>query len=211
MHVLMLSDAGFLCWVTAVQVASVSLLGFILSRSIGSYLDKKGTNRADAEDIAKLTKLSEQVLHEFRLDAESVAQRNREILEQLSHRNQLKMAALEKRLEVHQQAYTLWYEMFAKRFTKQEAIEVSVRAQEWWFKNSLYMTPDARQLFSQATNIVRELDDLSKREPNAQNAAALRSDNDLLRKAREAIIRGVELPSLGEDELEPNANAGGHV
>src|SRR5262249_2999875 len=58
------------------------------------------------EDIAKITREVEQVKHEYARRLESLAHQNRLVLEQGSRRHQLRMAALDRRLEVHQQAYT---------------------------------------------------------------------------------------------------------
>ena len=67
----------------------------------GSYLKKKGENLATKEDIGGITKKIEAIRSEYNAQLES----HKASLE-LS--NQLKLAALDKRLQKHQEAYTLW-------------------------------------------------------------------------------------------------------
>ena len=193
-----LSDTELLTSIGVVQVAATAVLGLALKGFVRAYVEKKGANRADVEDLPRLTRLTEEVLQKFRDQSEEQAHRNREILERLSHRHDLRMAALEKRLAVHQEAYTLWYEMYAARHDRAAAGVASEKAQRWWLANSLYLSKDARHLFSLATNVVRDIAGMIERH---EPASEIRQDNDVLRKARDAIISGVELPSLNDDEL----------
>ncbi|MFZ0052673.1 MAG: hypothetical protein WAK96_12940, partial [Desulfobaccales bacterium] len=60
-----------------------------------SYASEKGRNLATKEDISEITKKIEEIKHQYNL-----------MIEQIKGRHQLRLAALEKRLEIHQQAYS---------------------------------------------------------------------------------------------------------
>src|SRR5678815_1180350 len=127
-----------LAWLAKLGGMQVLLLGgfwVLIKKYVDAYVDKKASNRADFEDVPILTRKTEEILQAFRDQSETLAQRNREILERLGQRHELRMVALEKRLAVHQEAYTLWYEMYANRHTKAAAVASSIKAQDWWLKN----------------------------------------------------------------------------
>jgi hypothetical protein len=72
-------------------------------------------------------------------------------LKSVDYEHQLRLAALERRLGVHQEAYTLWWDLQRKMFGA-EAWDGAFACQEWWIKNNLYLnlTPDVRQAFRDA-------------------------------------------------------------
>src|SRR5438445_12492320 len=81
---------------------------------LGAYLRRKGQNFADKEDIKKLTEIVENVRSQHAERLENLAHTNREALEYGSREHQSRLAALDRRLETHQQAFTLWQKlMFA--------------------------------------------------------------------------------------------------
>jgi hypothetical protein len=71
---------------------------------LGSYLRKKGENAATKEDVAVITKSIEGVRVQYNEQLESYKA-------SLQLSNQLKLAALDKRLQKHQEAYTLWLKL----------------------------------------------------------------------------------------------------
>ena len=74
--------------------------GAFLGKYLPSYLSEKGKNLATKEDIAEITREVERVKSESRERLEG-------ILEHLRYRNQLRLAALDRRLQAHQEAYAL--------------------------------------------------------------------------------------------------------
>jgi hypothetical protein len=110
----------------------------------------------------------------------------------------MRLAALDKRLEVHQEAYTLCLNMKAN-LAKDGLVDMVQEGQEWWKKNCLYLSADARAAFQLAcrramehkeaydTHDVQYLDDLK----------AARAD---FLRAVETIASGVGLPPLHESE-----------
>lgn len=81
--------------------------GFFLSKILhlfaAGYASEKGKNLATREDIEILTKLVEDVRHKFATD-----------LEEQKAANQLRLAALDRRLQAHQEAFTLWRKLFSR-------------------------------------------------------------------------------------------------
>lgn len=76
------------------------VIGLLVRRYCSSYLDKKGENLATKEDIAAITREVERVRLVYSAE-----------LEQIKARHQLRPAALDRRLAVHQEAFTLWREL----------------------------------------------------------------------------------------------------
>jgi hypothetical protein len=114
-------------------------VGYLLVKHFASsYLGQKGKNLADKEDIAALTQ-----------QVEEVKRQHSELLEAVKVRNQLRMAAIDRRLQAHQDAFTMLRELV--RHAHGPEIGKQVKAcQEWWEKNCLYLEPQAREAFSDA-------------------------------------------------------------
>jgi hypothetical protein len=111
-------------------------------------------------------------------------------------RNQLRLAAIERRLEVHQQAYVLWAEMMSSVHDR-EIHDVVARCQDFWKANCLYLEPVSRRAFKECystasiyANCIRdhESPDRVQKEWKSMNGLG------------EVLARGVNLPSIGELE-----------
>src|SRR5581483_12277242 len=73
-----------------------------------AYMSEKGKNLATKEDVADITQKVEEVKSFYASQLQDLQHKNDLLLEQLRSRQQLRMAALEKRLQAHQDAYMLW-------------------------------------------------------------------------------------------------------
>ena len=71
-------------------------------------------------------------------------------LEEHAHENKLRLAALEKRLEAHQHAYTLWRKL-GNSIHEGTLESVYFECEEWWDQNCLYLSPEARGAFRDAS------------------------------------------------------------
>ena len=176
-------------------VLTLLLLGMaiLLCRSFfPAYMSEKGKNLATKEDIAKITDEVEKVKHGYDL-----------LLHQLQSRQQLRMAALEKRLQVHQEAYTLWRKL-RSNVSSPNLDSIVLECQQWWESNCLYLDPDARATFARAYSAAAfhgELLEQGRNAPPGTIPGAMISENfEIINKAGEAIVKGVELPTLGELE-----------
>jgi len=188
-EVLVSTFATFSKWngrVVDTQAMLLLLLGgvvILVWRSFFSgYGSQKGKNLATKEDIDAITDKIENVKLLY-------AKQHGEFLEGLRSKQQLRMAALEKRLEAHQQAFTFWRKLMFEANSR--AVITTVNdCQEWWERNCLYLSSDARAAFRQAYFAA------------ADHPSFLAGTGGAIRKAGEAIVSGVELSTLGEREAE---------
>jgi hypothetical protein len=99
------------------------------------YLSKKAENLATREDIAAIT-------HEI----EGVRTQYAVLIEESKAKHQLRLAAIDRRLQAHQEAFSLWRELMSGTHT-QEIGKVVLKCQDWWEKNCLYLEPKVREAF----------------------------------------------------------------
>lgn len=112
---------------------------FLLLRFyLPGYLGEKGKNLATKEDIGQITKI-----------VEDVKLQNGVLLEDLKTKNQLRMAALDKRLQAHQDAFALWRRLVAHAHSENVG-PIVMECQDFWEKHCLYLEPAARQALSDA-------------------------------------------------------------
>lgn len=111
-------------------------------------------------------------------------------------RHQLKLAALDRRLQSHQEAFSLWRRLMVDMGDQEKLTKTVLDCQEWWNNNCLYLSADARQAFSHAYMIAGTY--------YASIAAGAMElvlhDTKVIQQAGSKIVQGVELPSLSEGE-----------
>jgi len=167
----------------------------ILKHYLPSYLTEKGKNLATKEDIAAITREVEHVRHEYNT-----------LVEELKAKHQLRMAALDRRLQAHQEAFTHWRSLVSGPVESGAAV---VACQTWWEQNCLYLEPTVRQAFVAAytnANLRAEF-------------VRIRAEAHLITAAWQKIIEfpdilfsAVQLPAMSETEikaLQVDASAGG--
>ena len=114
-------------------------LFFLLGRKyLENYVKEKAKNLATREDIKGIT-------HQI----EAVKSQYAQLLEQQRAQTQLRLAAVERRLQAHQEAYSLWRKILAHVHSN-EIGETVMECQFWWDKNCLYLCEEARQAFRDA-------------------------------------------------------------
>ena len=162
------------------------LLGLIVGY-LASYVREKGKNTATREDIEEITNEIEQIKLQHHL-----------IIEQGNRRHQLKLAALDRRLETHQQAYALWREILHKVHKEGEIGEHIIKCQTWWENNCLYLEADAREAFYKAYIAANShygfVNDRS-------NPKLVRENWATISDAGTVIVKSVELPPIKEEEI----------
>ncbi|WP_157649458.1 hypothetical protein [Burkholderia ubonensis] len=114
------------------------LVGFVVREFLPGYFRKKGENFATKEDIAEITDLQKAVEHRFN-----------ELIENSKQRHALRLAALDRRLAAHQEAFSLWRELLSNTHGEKVG-PVVLRCQEWWERNCLYLEPNVRDAFVRA-------------------------------------------------------------
>jgi hypothetical protein len=115
----------------------------------------------------------------------------------LERKHQLRLAAAEKRLEAHQQAFALWRKLISNVHKESKIHEIVGECQEWWNNNCLYLSPEAREKFRYAYICAASHGDFVK---DRTNPKLVRENWQNVADAGPALVRGVELPTLGEEE-----------
>ena len=84
---------------------------------------------------------------------------------------------------------------------------IAHECQEWWERNCLYLSEDARRAFSQAylyaphhATILKTSQEMSSDDRKGV-VDEIKKGAEIIRSAGDAIITGAQLPSLGDDEF----------
>lgn len=171
------------------------ILIWVIVPLLKAYASQKGQNIATKEDIGIITDKVEKVRTEYLMKIQELQQQNALVLENVRSHNKLKMAALDKRLEAHQQAYRLWRELIFTAHDKEKVSDVVVKCQSWWNNNCLYLDEKSRDAFYKATNLAFIHNDIKK----GGNSDEIKRNWGEILFAGELIIRGVELPPIKGD------------
>lgn len=112
--------------------------------------------------------------------------------------HQLRTAALERRLQAHQEAYALWRRLIFS--TSQEDLYALIRKSAlWWDDNCLYLDPEARRAFYRAINAAGERERAVHIDDDPRIARLAWQD---MEKAGDIIAKGVALPGFGKAEAD---------
>jgi hypothetical protein len=72
------------------------------------------------------------------------------MLEEVKARHQLRLAAVDKRLSVHQEAFTHWHSLYT---TQLDGFDNIIKAaSDWWNHNCIYLEPSVRDAFLNVMN-----------------------------------------------------------
>lgn len=105
-------------------------------------------------------------------------------------------AALEKRLEVHQEAYRLWHEMVIAIHDPKKGPEAASRCQDWWISHCLYLEARVRQEFIACAREAFLYRDLMLGEKPEETKARFRR----ILRVFDLLAESVQLPPVGEYE-----------
>jgi hypothetical protein len=188
-----IQDATKFNWIAYTIVIILSGLASFL----GSYLGKKGENTATKEDIGKITDEVEKVKIEYSQQLQNLVHQNQLIIEQGGHRHQLRMAALEKRLQAHQEAYAhcqnIISNIFAEDAIRSEAI---IKCQVWWVNNCLYLNAESREAVYASCRSAWSHKELSI---SREKFEVIENNWKTIIRPLEVLVKGVELPTIAED------------
>lgn len=185
----------------SICLAMAVVVGCILSRMIvkhflPSYLTEKGKNLATKEDIAAITHEVEEVKNQYAI-----------LIEQFKAKSQLRMAALDKRLQAHQDAFVFWRRLVATAHSD-EVGPVVMECQAFWEQQCLYLEPAARQALSDAyvhAASHRQLVQGSQYMTNEQRTELMPRINEswaFINGAGKVILESVALPALSDAEAQ---------
>jgi hypothetical protein len=165
----------------------------------GTYLREKRKNRATAEDIDRLTRAVEAIKTENAAQLAELAHQNGIVIEQLKARHQLRVAAIDRRLAAHQEAYELWRTLISTMHSSSSSFATTVMAcQTWWDRNCLYLESEPRQAFYTAYMMAGSVRQRSEY-GSSMSQDALKAASEHERKIYECgeiIVQAVALPSL---------------
>jgi hypothetical protein len=169
------------------------IIGVLAASVLGAYLAHKGRNLATREDVGEITRRVEEVKAAFSAQIEERAQENR-----------LRLAALEKRLDVHQQAYVRWRKLLSAVHTDQIG-NVVAESQRWWIENCLYLTAEVREAFVDAWLAAHRHSSLLRADTSKDE---LYKNWHRLEECGEVILRSAGLPGFSPHEREDVAKLG---
>src|SRR5688572_29592458 len=112
--------------------------------------------------------------------------------------NQLRLAAIDKRLETHQQAYSLWRKLIGSMGDRKKLESVILECQDWWNNNCLYLEPKSRKAFYDAYSNAH----LHLALKGSNDASAIQAYMESISIAGKIIVEGITLPTIGENEKE---------
>jgi len=185
----------------------LALLGAValgyLAGTLKSYMAEKGKNLATKEDIGEITRKIEEVRHEFadRIEA-------RRMMHDLS------TAALEKRLAVHQEAFTRCITLFGAATARDESEgnKAIHGHMQWWRENCLYLSPAASKAFEDACTAAFTHSALRDGvQAKTVTVEELTKNWKRIGVALEAIANDVKLPGIGataREAVAPKPDAG---
>ncbi len=158
----------------------------ILKYYIPSYLSEKGKNLATKEDIAEITREIEGVRVQYSM-----------LVEEFKARHQLRMAALDRRLQAHQEAFTYWRELFGNTHTEEVGKSV-IECQGWWERNCIYLEPKVRQGFVDAYSAAHSHNQLVRGRANVED---IQKNWARITKFPDILFEAIQLPPLTEGEV----------
>jgi hypothetical protein len=176
------SILGYFSGGVSVGLALFAILG---RKYLESYLTEKGKNLATKEDIKDITHQVEAIKNQYA-----------QLLEEQKARNQLRLAAIDRRLQAHQEAYSLWRKLIAYVHSDENS-GVVMECQTWWSQNCLYLGAQARAAFRDGYEAAYNHPALVK---DHSNASLVKENWKILIRAGPKIVEAAELPSLGETE-----------
>jgi len=175
----------FIKWIVAVLVGGSGIWLLIkssLQNYVGGFLEEKGRNLATKQDIRDITEIVEGIKHE-----------NNKILEEIKGKHHMRMASIDKRLAIHQEAYTLWRDLLHTVHQKDKVGDKINECQEWWFKNCLYLDQNPRKAFYEAFHAAAIHSDLLA---SKEDGSVIRENWTKITKVGEATEEAVALPPI---------------
>ncbi len=107
--------------------------------------------------------------------------------------DKFRLAALEKRLAIHQEAYAIWLELLNALSEPLNRLNVVVNAEKWWWKNCLYLDQKSRGAFRESYVLVDNYE-------NYVNDSKEKEVWEKVTKTGEIIVRGVGLSPMEEEK-----------
>lgn len=171
---------------------------FLLKSYIPSYMSKKAENLATREDVSTITDEVERIKIAYSVQLEELKTKQQVLLEELKAKHQtkhlLRMAAIDRRLMAHQEAFALWRGLS----THSEEVGISVmKCQEWYENNCLYLEPNVRIAFVEAYSAAHMHREFIQA---GADSKLLKENWANIAKFPNVVFEAVKLPALTETE-----------
>jgi hypothetical protein len=161
-------------------------VGYLLVKHFfSSYLLEKGKNVATREDIEVITKKVEAVRAQYA-----------SLVEELKARHQLRLAAVDRRLQTHQEAFALWRKLIGAVHNEQIG-GVVLECQSWWEQNCIYLEPPVREAFVAAYGAAHSHHALLN---GHSESSLIRSNWKTITDFPNVLFQAIQLPALSELE-----------
>ncbi len=164
-----------------------------LGAYLGAYFSKKGKNLATKEDTGEITRIQEKIRNEFVVGIES-----------LKSKENMRLAVVERRFHAHQEAYSLWLELF-QGMHQEDNFDRVLKCQSWWNSNGLYLDEAPRKSFRDAyiaASMHRDILNVPAEMRDEESTQSIKENWDRIKSAGPAIESAVSLPSLGDLAVE---------
>lgn len=169
------------------------------------YFKKRGENLATHKDIEEITRKIEKVKAEIQ---ERLVQKIEEMRDSLQARHTLRFAALEKRLQAHQEAFMLCRKLLGV-IHKPDKLGIRLNEnKDWYDANGLYLEPTARDAFWSAWAAGQDYYSLAG---GPYDPKLMKENWDKITSAINAIATAVGLPPIKGDEGLPSDTATPHA
>src|SRR3989304_4707084 len=133
----------YLDYIQVVNLLVLLWLLRVLQRHPEAYASEKGKNLATKEDIGEITRIVERTRAESAHELEEIRHHYRSLLDSQGQRHQLRMAALERRLQAHQEAYTLWWNVLGAVHDEQRIGRIVMEGPDWGGENCPFLDAGA--------------------------------------------------------------------
>jgi len=79
--------------------------------------------------------------------------KQKDIITESERIDRYRLSAITERLEVHQQAFEIWYKISLSIHDDDSRVKNTNEARDFWVKNCLYLTPKCRDAFNELINL----------------------------------------------------------
>lgn len=117
------------------------------------------------------------------------------ITSRIEQRDRYRLAALDRRLKAHQEAFSHWCTLVANAHKRDSIGDVVNECQSWWNNNCLYLDEDARMAFRQAYICASSHKDFVEYRSNRR---LVEENWARIIAAGEALTKAVALPPVAE-------------
>jgi hypothetical protein len=190
--------------------AGSMLAGYLIflftRRYLPSYAAENGKNLATNEDIKEITEKIEGVKAAFDVERQAREHQSRLFLQTQDFTHRMRLAALDRRLQAHQEAYTQLARLVpeevvrGERMNESELMDQVKRCIWWWEENCLYLSESARMAFTRGYLAAAELPAITQA-AQAERGKRLGATVNTIVECLRTISESVALPAVALDSL----------